>query len=379
MIAVDPGPVQRFGIEEEYFITDLDSRRLLAEPSAEVLHACRQAIGPGFAYEMFQGQIEVASPVFEQGAQAASYLRRVRRDLGQALARHGLGFVCAGSHPLADWRLQRATPQPHFQQLFGEFALVARRSLLCGLHVHAEIPPGVDRVAVMNEVLPWLPMLLALSVSSPIWQGEHSGYLSYRQVACDEWPRMGIPEQLSDEADFRHYLRLLREAGAMPADANVWWCIRPSLGFPTLELRITDACPRLADSLLLAALFRVMIRHACQLPAPGSQFSAERYWLLKENRAQARRWGPEGRFLLAEGGGALTLAQWLERARQTFAATARSLGEEQVFDQALRLLQRGTSAERQLRCLQARANGAGDEAGRRAVVDELLEESAGTD
>jgi carboxylate-amine ligase len=373
---LDPQGPQRFGIEEEYFITDLDSRRMLAEPPIRVLQACREAIGAGFAHEMFQGQIEVASPVFEQGAQAAAYLGRVRRDLSRALARHELGLVCAGSHPLADWRAQRATPLGHFQELFAEYALVARRSVLCGLHVHAEIPPGIDRIAVMNEVLPWLPLLLALSVSSPIWQGADSGYLSYRQVACDEWPRMGIPEYLPDEPAFQHYLRLMREAGAMAADANVWWCIRPSLGFPTLELRITDACPRLADSLTLAALYRVMVRHACLLRAPGRHLSPDDYWLLKENRAQARRWGPHGRFVAAAGEAPLSLAQWLDQAQRTLGATARALGEEGVFDRARRLLRGGTSAERQLRCFNAQAASRGEQARLMAVVDLLLEESA---
>lgn len=359
--------LQRFGIEEEYFITDLHTRRLLAEPPARVLNACREAIGEGFAFEMFQGQIEVASPVFEQPAPAAAYLRRVRRDLGQALAAHGLGFVCCGTHPLGDWPAQRATGRAHFQQLFDEFGIAARRSLVSGLHVHAQIASGVDRIAVMNEVLPWLPLLLALSVSSPLWEGRPSGYCSYRQVVCDEWPRMGVPEYLPDESAFAHYLGLLRRSGALAEDANVWWGCRPSLNYPTLELRMTDACPRVADTLLLAGLFRVMVRQASLLPAPGSQFSPECHWLLKENRVQARRWGLHGRFVPSPDSAPIPLQQWLELAEQRFGATARALGEEGLFAQARQLLHDGTSAERQLRCFEVQ--------GAQAVVDQLLGKS----
>jgi len=366
---------QRFGIEEEYFITDLDTRRMLAEPSVQVLRAARQAIGEGFAHEMFQGQIEVASPVFDDEVQAAAYLGHVRGELSRALARYGLGFICAGSHPQANWQDQRATPQEHFQQLFCEFERVARRSVLCGLHVHAEIPGGVDRISVMNEVLPWLPLLLALSVSSPIWEGQNSGYLSYRQVVCDEWPRMGVPEYLPDDRAYGDYLQLLRKAGAMDASANIWWGIRPSLNYPTLELRMTDACPRLADTLTLAGLFRVMIRHACLLGAPGSEYSPGSYWLLKENRCQARRWGAHGRFTPRVGEEPLTLEQWLERAQYIFGETAQALGEESVFDQARALLLCGTSAERQLHCFGAQPAGQSEQACSRAVVDLLLEES----
>ena len=364
---------QRFGIEEEYFITDLRDRRMVAAPSARVLDACREAIGEGFAHEMFQGQIEVASAVFDDGAQAAAYLGRVRRGLNQALAEHGLGFICSGSHPSAAWQAQRATQQVHYQRLFDEFQIAAQRSVLCGLHVHAEIPAGVDRIAVMNEVLPWLPMLLALSVSSPLWQGQPSGYCSYRQVVCDEWPRMGIPEYLVDEDNFGHYLGLLRRTGAVAEDANVWWGCRPSLSYPTLELRMTDACPRLRDALSLAGLFRVMVKHACLLSAPGSHYSLESHWLLKENRIQARRWGHLGRFVLAPDAQALSLTQWLTLAEQRFGATAVELGEGDLFAQLRQMLYDGTSAERQLRAFNSStSSGRG---GERAVVDLLLEET----
>jgi carboxylate-amine ligase len=366
-------PRQRFGIEEEYFIIDLRSRRLLAEPSTRVLAACREAIGEGFSYEMFQGQVEVASPVFDDAVHAATYLGRVRRELNQALAEHGLGFICSGAHPMADWQAQRATPQAHFQRLFDEFRIVAQRSVLSGLHVHAEIPAGVDRIAVMNEVLPWLPMLLALSVSSPLWQGQPSGYCSYRQVVCDEWPRMGIPEYLLDEPGFQHYLGLLKRTGAVASDANIWWGCRPSLSYPTLELRMTDACPRLSDALALAGLFRVMVKHACLLPAPGSQYSVECHWLLKENRNQARRWGHQGRFVLAPETPALSLEQWLTLAERRFGAIACALGEEGVFTQARRILSDGTSAQRQSGWYEASAAPAKERW--QAVVDGLAEES----
>ncbi|MFP3492823.1 carboxylate-amine ligase [Pseudomonas sp. SIMBA_059] len=365
--------VQRFGIEEEYFITDLHSRRMLAEPSAEVLAVCREAIGEGFSYEMFQGQVEVASPVFTDAAEAAAYLGRVRRELSLALAEHGLGFICSGAHPLADWQAQRATPQVHFQRLFEEFQSVAQRSVLSGLHVHAEIPVGVDRIAVLNEVLPGLPMLLALSVSSPLWQGQPNGYCSYRQVVCDEWPRMGIPEYLPDEPSFERYLNMLKRSGALADDANVWWGCRPSSSYPTLELRMTDACPRLSDALALAGLFRVMIKHACQLPAPGSQYGMEQHWLLKENRIQARRWGRHARFVLAPDTEPVSLEQWLVLAQQQWGETARALGEEGVFEQARQMLRDGTSAERQLRAFDA--PGASALQRGQAVVDLLLEES----
>ncbi|UII69260.1 carboxylate-amine ligase [Pseudomonas sp. HN11] len=365
-----------FGIEEEYFITDLHTRRMVSQPSAAVLAACRQAIGPGFAYEMFQGQIEVASPVFKSGNEAADYLATVRRNLSRSLADFGLGVVCAGSHPLAAWREQWPTDRAHFQQLFDDIQYVAHRSVLCGLHVHVEVPAAVDRIAVMNQVSPWLPLLLLLSCSSPFWDGAPTGFMSYRQAACDEWPRMGVPEHFADWAAYVRYLALLQRVGAIKADGNGWWGIRPAARYPTLELRMTDACPRLADALALATLFRVMVTHACGLEHPGATFTAEARWLLKENRWQAKRHGAAGNFSLDDQGTMATAEQWLLHAQKTFAATAEAMGEPQLFGDLHTLLVSGNSAVDQLRChAAARASGAGELGSLQQVVDRLLTQS----
>jgi carboxylate-amine ligase len=365
-----------FGIEEEYFLTDLNSRQMLAQPSAELLRECQEVVGGGFAFEMFQGQIEVASPVFTTTGEASEFFSSIRRQLSQALARHGAGLLCAGSHPLACWREQRPTQQAHFLQLFEEFQSVARRSVMSGLHVHVEIPREIDRIAVMNEVSPWLPLLLLLSCSSPFWQGENSGFMSYRQVVCDGWPRMGTPEHFRNEDEYQSYLALLQRIGTIEKGGNGWWGIRPAARFPTLELRITDACPRLQDTLLLATLFRVMVNHAVVAPRPGIHFSATSQRLLKENRWQAKRHGLEGHFVVNEQGAVMDARQWLALARSVFEQTAEDLGEPQLFDQAEALLAAGTSATRQLACFN-RAVDAGQEPGRAVhqVVDLLLNET----
>lgn len=188
----------KFGIEEEYFITDLQTRCMPGQPSEAAVAECRIELGKHFAHEMFQSQVEVASPIFRSLPEAADYLTEVRAGLTRRLAPHGLGLLSAGSHPMATQSLQ-PTDELHFQQLFDDYQRVARRSVLSGLHVHVEVPADRDRIRVMNEVLPWLPMFLALSASSPFWNGAYSGFSSYRQVACDEWPRMGVPEFFEDE------------------------------------------------------------------------------------------------------------------------------------------------------------------------------------
>ena len=370
-------PHLNFGIEEEYFITDLRTRRMSEDPPGAAIEACKAALGPCFAYEMFKGQVEVASPIFTDIAQAAEYLANVRQTLRKALDPYGLGLLSVGSHPLADWRLQQATEQDHFLQLFEDFQRVARRSLLSGLHVHVEVPRHLDRIHVMNEVLPWLPFLLALSSSSPFWDGADSGFASYRQTACDEWPRMGVPEFLEDQAAYDAYVALLIRTGTVRHAGDIWWGLRPAAKYPTLELRMTDACPRLDDALCIASFFRLVVAYAMDQPRPGSAYSQTSQWILKDNRWRAKRYGTRASFIIEGYDRPFSMEQWLFMAEQILGDAARTLGAESVFAHIRQMLREGNSAQRQLGVYQ-RALVSGDDvqAALSQVVDQLLMETS---
>ncbi|QQO01072.1 carboxylate-amine ligase [Pseudomonas sp. SW-3] len=367
----------KFGIEEEYFITDLATRRMAENPPDVSIEACQGVLGDCFAHEMFKGQIEVASPIFTSVAQAAQYLFSARSRLRGTLERHGLGLLSAGSHPLSDWRLQHATDHPHFVQLFEDYQRVARRSVLSGLHVHVEVPGHVDRIQVMNEVLPWLPLLLALSTSSPFWDGADSGFMSYRQTACDEWPRMGIPEFFEDQSAYEAYVAMLIRTGTIKQAGDCWWGLRPAAKYPTLEMRMTDACPRLDDVLCIASLFRLLVAHAIDQPRPGLSYSQVSQWILKENRWRAKRSGIHAAFIVEGYDRPFSAAQWLFRAQQILGDTAQKMGVEDVFAQARRILRDGTSADRQRRVYGRALRGGGDvDAALSQVVDQLLMETS---
>jgi carboxylate-amine ligase len=367
----------KFGIEEEYFITDLQTRCMTGEPPAAAVAACRAELGEHFAHEMFQSQIEMASPIFGSLPEAAEYLAQVRTGLTQRLAPHGLGLLSAGSHPMAAKDLQ-PTDELHFQQLFDDYQRVARRSVLSGLHVHVEVPVEQDRIRVMNEVLPWLPMLLALSTSSPFWNGAYSGFSSYRQVACDEWPRMGVPEFFQDEQAFTGYVDMLTRTGSIRQPSDCWWVLRPSSRFPTLELRICDACPRVEDVLCIVSLFRLMIAHAVAQPQPGAHYNLTSHWILKENRWRAKRHGILAEFIVEGQEQPMLIGEWLTMAEQILGETAASLGVQDVFAQARRIVQQGTSADRQLVLYeQGLLLGDSVEQALGRVVDQLLSETAG--
>lgn len=369
----------KFGMEEEYFITDLLTRDMPGKVAEETIDRCKSALGPGFALEMFQAQIEVASPIFTGLDQAREYLLNARGALRHALRGFDLGLISAGTHPLADGRRQRPTEQPHYRQLFDDYQHVAQRSVLSGLHVHVEVPQALDRIRVMNEVLPWTPLLLALSSSSPFWQGEDSGFCSYRQAACDEWPRMGIPEFFADQQAYESYVSFLQASGSIKSASDCWWGVRPSAKFPTLELRMTDACPRLEDALCLASLFRIMVAQAIEHPERGSAYNEQSRWLLMENRWRAKRFGLQARFLIAGVDQSISLDQWLSRAQLTFGKTAQALGVGDVFSNARRILEGGSSAERQREVYrQQRNSGRAPREALCAVVDHLLLETGAT-
>jgi len=367
----------KFGIEEEYFITDLGARRMAQSPPGAAIDACKAALGDCFAYEMFQGQIEVASPVFTRIAEPEQYFISARKTLRSTLQSYGLGLLSVGSHPLADWRVQQATRQDHFTQLFDDYQRVARRSVLSGLHVHVEVPEHLDRIRVMNHVLPWLPLLLALSCSSPFWDGADSGFMSYRQTACDEWPRMGIPEFFEDEAAYEAYVALLIRTGTIRQASECWWGLRPACRYPTLELRMTDACPRLEDALCIASLFRLLVADAIDQARPGRSWSQTSHWILKENRWRAKRSGIHASFIVEGYDRPFSAEQWLFLAEQILGDAARELRVENVFSQARHILRHGTSADRQRSVFERALHSTEDvHAALSSVVDELLKETS---
>ncbi|MGN6152469.1 MAG: carboxylate-amine ligase [Lysobacteraceae bacterium] len=365
-----------FGIEEEFFLTNPRTRDIVADPPQALFDACRAAFGGVAAHELLRSQIELSSPVFAHTAEAIAWLRESRARLGALVAEFGLRVLSAGTHPMAQWREQRATDLPRYVRLFDDFQIVAQRNLLCGLHVHVAVPPGQDRIHAMNRTLPWLPMLLALSASSPFWARQRTGLMSYRQAVYDEWPRTGIPDRFADERRYEDFVSFMVRSGSMPDASQLWWAIRPSLRYPTLELRIADACPLAADALCIAALFRAIVCTVCEDPRPGDEGDDLARLLIEENRWRAKRSGTEASFLSPPHPREVSLAEWLDLAEARFGPAAEAAGDGWAFARARASVAEGGSAGRQLAIYTAlRDAGAGRDPALRPVVDALLHET----
>jgi glutamate---cysteine ligase / carboxylate-amine ligase len=363
-----------FGIEEEFFLTHPKSRMLATVAPRSLLRACQRRFGDAVAPELLRSQIELVSPVFEQHEQAAEELNGLRRGIAEIAAEKELRLTASGTHPLAAWREQVETPKARYQKIIDDFQIIARRNVLCGLHIHVAVPADVDRVVLMNRLMHWLPVFLALSTSSPFWNRAETGLLSYRQSAYDEWPRTGIPDQFRDEAEYAQLVKMLASAGAIKDAGYLWWAIRPALRFPTLELRICDACTRLEDTLAIAALYRCLVRLLARRPDLAPPWSAFTRRLIDENRWRAKRFGTEAEFISFDGSATRSCKDVVETMIDDVAEDARRLGCEAALSHVRSLLEEGTSAHAQLTLYrEARARGDSRIKALHSVVDWLMD------
>jgi glutamate---cysteine ligase / carboxylate-amine ligase len=337
-----------FGIEEEFFLSHPKSRSLAQQVPHSFLRACRRKFGDAVAPELLWSQIELVSPVFERHEQARNELGRLRRGVAEIAIEKGFRLLAAGTHPIAAWGELQETPKRRYRELMEDFQIVARRNVLCGLHVHVAVPAGVDRVALMNRVMHWLPVFLALSTSSPFWNRSATGLLSYRQAAYDEWPRTGVPDHFRDEAEYARFVDLLVAGGAVKNASFLWWAIRPALQYPTLELRICDACTRLEDTLAIASLYRCLVRLLIRQPDRASSWSPFTRRLIDENRWRAKRHGVDAEFLSFDGSPPKSCRDTVQDLLADVEEDARHLRCEEGLTRVRAILDERTSAHAQL-------------------------------
>jgi glutamate---cysteine ligase / carboxylate-amine ligase len=338
-----------FGIEEEFFV--VHERTLLIEPQAHERFIARanELAGGGIHPELLQCQIETATPVCRDFGEARRHMRRLRSGLARAGNELGLTVLASGTHPTAEWPEQQQTAKERYDQVVSELQLLAFRNLVCGLHVHVGLPDDETRIDVMRRSIPFLPILLALSCSSPFWRGMDSGFASYRLTSYEELPRTGLPPLLSSWGEYEAYAEVLRRAGIIANPSYIWWAIRPSHKYPTLELRIADACTRLEDSLVIAALFQGMVRALVMDRTINAGITSPERALAKENKWRAQRYGIEAELVDPFGQlASISAADAARRLVELVRPHARILGSEAELDGVERILTDGTSADRQM-------------------------------
>jgi len=337
----------KFGIEEEYFINDTIKRDIARGRIREFFQSCSEHLGD-IQPEMLEPQVEIASTPVADFADARTQLSNLRNLVGSVAREHDLSIMASGTHPLAVWSRVRPTAQPRYGKVMHDLQMVGSRTVVCGMHVHVEVPDLSARVDLMNRIQRYLPLLLALSTSSPFWQSQRTGLLGYRLAAYRELPRTGFPELFQDAADYQRYIDTLMAARAIENSSYVWWIIRPSLKHPTLELRVADSCTRLDDTLAIAALYRCLVRHLVRHPTLHSGQTGASRAINEENGWRAQRYGIHGSFVDEVTRSAIPVHQMLDDALALVADDAKALGCERELDLCRWIVARGTSADRQL-------------------------------
>ena len=364
------------GIEEEYLLVDRETRDLINEAPPTMLPACEEALEGQVTPEFLQCQIEVGTRVCETIAEARGDLAHLRRTVARVAGEHGLAMIAASTHPFATWEAQKRTPKERYEVSERDLQDVVRRLLISGMHVHVGVEDDDLRIDLMNQVAYILPHLLALSTSSPFWQSHETGLKSYRIAVWDEMPRTGLPAQFDSYGEFDRHVNVLVSAGLIEDGSKLWWDVRPSVRFPTLEMRMCDICTRLEDAVCIAALYRCWLRMLYRLRLDNQRWRRYEPMLINENRWRAQRYGID-RGLVDFGKGAIVpFAELLEEMLALVHEDAEHLGCVAEVEHARRIVAHGTSAHRQVDTYQdAIASGADQSEALKAVVDMLIDDT----
>ena len=369
-------PALTIGIEEEYLVVDRETRDLVKSPPQEMWTSLHDVLGSQVTPEFLKAQIEVGTKVCANVAEARKDLTRLRRDISNVVKEYGAAIIASSTHPFANWATQETTEAPRYRSLAADYQQVARQLVICGMHVHVGIEDPHLRIDLMNQVRYMLPHLLALSTSSPFWDGKLTGLHAYRLVIFQNLPRTGVPQEFDSWGEYERTVDILVEAGLIEDATKLWWDIRPSSRYPTLEMRVADVCTRLEDALTVAALYQSLLAMLYRLRRQNQRWRTYTPLLISENIWRAQRYGAEGSLVDFGKGTLVPFADLVEEFIEILAIDAVELGTRDELRHARTIAAEGTSATRQIAVYEnARDDGAGEREALEAVVDHLIDDT----
>ncbi len=370
-------PQFTIGIEEEYLLVDKATRSLVINPPKSLLKECKELLGNQVTNELLLSQIEIGTKVCHNVQEAHEDLSKLRKNIVEVTARHGLAPIACSTHPFSRWSEQEQTPKDRYELLTREMQAVARRMLICGMHVHVGINDDDLRIDLMSQLSYFLPHLLSLSCSSPFWNGEDTGLKSYRLTIFDNLPRTGIPTEFQSFSDYKRHIEILTNAGVMEDSTKIWWDIRPSAKYPTLETRIMDVCTRIDDAISLAALVVSTLRALYRLRMKNQRWRDYSPMLIRENRWRAMRYSFDEGLIDFGKGSIVPFEELLDEFIEISIEDAKTLGCDKEVMATKNILKRGTSAHRQLKTYELSiAAGKNKDEALNDVVDMLINETA---
>ncbi|HEX3394662.1 MAG TPA: glutamate--cysteine ligase [Acidimicrobiales bacterium] len=359
------------GVEEEFLLVDPDSRRLV--PRAErVLALARAGAGDGqqVDHELQQSQLETGTGVCRTAAELRGELVRLRRSAATAAEQVGCRLAAAGTHPLPFAREGQVTPEDAYLRLEREYQTVMREQMVCGCHVHVGLVDAEEAIEVLNRSRAWLPVVAALAVNSPFWLGEDTGYASFRAEIWRRWPISGMPDTFASRSEYDALVDDLLRTEAIDDPARIYWDVRPSARYDTLEFRVTDTCLTVDEAVMTAGLVQALVRTLHEQMSRGEPPVSVRPELLQAATWRAARYGTEGRLIDPTGRRSVSAADAVDDLLILVRPALEEAGSwDEVHDLVGRTLREGTGAMRQRRAF-ARAGRLSD------VVDLVVAETA---
>ena len=362
-------PSLTVGIEEEYQIIDPETRELKSyitqflEGDHSLLR--KRDVKP----EMHQSIIEIGTSACETVQEARSELIELRHDVQAMALDQGAAIAAAGTHPFSRWQSQEITPEERYLGVVEEMQHLSRDLLIFGMHVHIGISDRDFAIDAMNTLRYFAPHILALSVSSPFWNGVDTGLGSFRSAMFKRFPRTGIPHAFNNYGDYRRFLDTLIDAGAIKNSSKIYWDIRPHHKYPTLELRICDLCTHVDDAVCCAALFQALVLKHYRMRRDNLTFRHYPLPLIEENKWRAVRYGINGKLIDFGRQQELPAKVLLTELVAFVDDVVDDLGVRDEVEHVFTILRRGTSADRQRQIFEASG---GD---LNAVVDWLIAET----
>lgn len=369
-------PSFTIGIEEEYMLVDRETRNLISQAPDTMLPACEARLKGQVSPEFLQCQIEVGTRVCKTLGEARGELAYLRHTVSAVAQEHGLAIVAASTHPFGRPSQLEHTRKDRYNQLANDLQEVVRQLVISGMHIHVGIEDNDLRTDLLGQANYILPHILALSTSSPFWRGRNTGLKSYRISVWDGMPRTGLPEYFDSFSDYQRHVDVLIKAGVIEDATKIWWDIRLSDRYPTLEMRISDVCTRLDDAICIAAFYLCWLRMLYRLRRGNQRWRRYASFLINENRWRAHRYGiDEG--LIDFGRGKITpFSELIEEILELLREDAEYFDCIEELEGMRTILAEGTSAHRQVRVYeQALAEGKEPEEALRSVVDLLIKET----
>ena len=369
-------PSFTIGIEEEYLLVDLETRDVVAHPPEDLLAEGVARTDGLMTTEFLQSQLEVGTRKCSSVSEAAAEIVELRSVLSDLAGEYGNAVVAASTHPFGAWESQELTHTERYEKLDQDHQVVARRMLICGMHVHVGLDDDDLRIDLMRQASYFLPHILALSTSSPFWHGTNTGLRSYRLTVFDGMPRTGLPEVFESWGDYQRHVEVLVEAGVIEDASKLWWDLRPSIRYPTLEMRIADVCTTAAHGASLAAIYQCVLWMLHELKRSNQRWRGYSNMLVQENRWLAQRYGFDAGMIDFGVGSVVPFSDLVEELLEILGPAADVLGCSDELAATRDILGSGTSAHRQVAVYEAAMmDGADADEALRAVVDYLIEET----